>query len=104
MINEKGRVLVTNFFKWNDKNGCYTDENCNLEGIPRMTYDEAVKYFFGVMNADFYYSITDNILELPYEEVIRYAKEKSFYDVTYEKLKILINTDNPTIEFYKSLV
>ena len=33
----------------------YTDENCDLEEVPRMTYDDSVKYFFGVMNDDFYY-------------------------------------------------
>ena len=55
------------------------------------------------MNDDFYYSITDNIFELSYEEVIKYAKDNNFYDSTYEKLNLLIN-NKPTIEFYKSLV
>ena len=66
--------------------------------------EDAVKYFFGVINDDFYYSITDNIFELSYEEVIKYAKDNNFYDSTYEKLNLLINNDKPTIEFYKSLV
>ena len=61
-------------------------------------------YFFGVMNDDFYYNITDNIFELSYEEVIKYAKDNNFYDSTYEKLNLLINNDKPTIEFYKSLL
>ena len=42
-----------------------------------MTYDDSVKYFFGVMNDDFYYNITDNIFELSYEEVIKYAKDNN---------------------------
>ena len=69
-----------------------------------MTYDDSVKYLFGVMNDDFYYNITDNIFELSYEEVIKYAKDNNFYDSTYEKLNLLINNDKPTIEFYKSLL
>lgn len=69
-----------------------------------MTYKDAVKYFFGVMNDDFYYGITDNIFELSYDEVINYAKENNLHDSTYEKLKLLINNDKPTAEFYKSII
>ena len=97
-------MLVLDFLQWNDRNGCYTDKNCDLEDLPRMTYEDAVKYFFCVINDDFYYSITDNIFDLSYEEIINYAKENRFYEVTYEKLNLLINNDKPTIEFYKSLV
>ncbi len=50
-----------------------------------MTYEEAVKYFFGVLNDDFYYNIVDNIFELTYEETIKYAKNNEFYNNTYEK-------------------
>lgn len=45
-----------------------------------MTYENVVKYFFGVMNNDFYYGIADNIFELSYDEVIKYAKENNFID------------------------
>ena len=98
------RILVLDFLQWNDRNGWYTDKNCDLEDLPRMTYEDAVKYFFCVINDDFYYSITDNIFDLSYEEIIKYAKDNNFYETTYEKLNLLINNDNPTIEFYKSLV
>lgn len=54
-LKEKERRAITKFLQWNDKNGCYTDENCDIEGVERMTYDDAVKYFFVVMNEDFYY-------------------------------------------------
>ncbi|CUO06335.1 hypothetical protein [Clostridium disporicum] len=104
MENDIKRINLTQFLQWNDRNGCYTDENCDLEDLPRMTYEDAVKYFFCVINDDFYYSITDNIFDLSYEEIINYAKENRFYEITYEKLNLLINNDNPTIEFYKSLV
>ena len=66
--------------------------------------EDAVKYFFGVINDDFYYSIVDNIFELSYDEVIKYVKDNNLYDSTYEKLNLLINNDKPTVEFYKSLV
>lgn len=72
--------------------------------IPRITYKNFVKYFFSVRNNNFYYSITDNIFELSYDEVIKYVKDNNLYDSTYKKLNILINNDKPTKEFYKSLI
>ena len=66
MLMNSERNLLLQFLQWNDRNGCYTDENCDLEEVPRMTYEDAVKYFFGVMNDDFYYSIADNIFELSF--------------------------------------
>ncbi|MBB6625109.1 hypothetical protein H7E67_16950 [Clostridium gasigenes] len=101
---ERERIAIIEFPQWNDRNACYTDENCDLEEVPRMTYKDSVKYFFGVMNDDFYYNITDNIFELSYDEVIKYAKDNNFYNATYEKLITLINNENTTIEFYKSLI
>lgn len=98
------RSKIIKFLRWNDRNGCYTDEDCDLEEVTRMTYKDTVKYFFGVINDDFYYSVTDNIFELSYEEVIRYAKGNGFYDRTMDKLNKLINEDKPTIELYKSLI
>ena len=56
------RIKVTEFLQWNDRNGCYTDENCDLECISRMTYEESIKYFFCVINVDFYCRIVDNFL------------------------------------------
>ena len=53
---------IINFLQWNDKNGYYTDEICNLGYVFRLSLEESVKYFFGVINSDFYYSIVDNIL------------------------------------------
>lgn len=53
MVNiDKQRIKIVKFLQLNDRNSCYTDENCDLEDIPRMTYEEAVKYFFGVINND----------------------------------------------------
>lgn len=101
--NEKRR-LITEFLQWNDRNGCYTDENCDLENIPRMTYEEAKKYFFIVINQEFYYEITEDIAEFDYEEVIKYSKENKFYDNTKRKLSLLESNDIPTVEFYRSLI
>ncbi|HIG0357625.1 TPA: hypothetical protein ACX96U_002973 [Clostridium sporogenes] len=45
ILNENNmRVRITKFLQWNDRNDCYTDENCDLEEVPRMTYEEAIKY------------------------------------------------------------
>ncbi|EGS9998973.1 MAG: hypothetical protein E6Z74_08870 [Clostridium perfringens] len=56
------------------------------------------------LNDDFYYNIVDNIFELTYEEVIKYAKDNVFYNNTYEKLMLLVENENPTEEFYRSLI
>ena len=103
-LKEKERRAITKFLQWNDKNGCYTDENCDIEGVERMTYDDAVKYFFGVMNEDFYYNITDNIFELTYVDTIRYAKDNNLYDKTISKLNSLVNAENIDTVLYRSLL
>ncbi|CAI3246722.1 hypothetical protein CNEO2_890001 [Clostridium neonatale] len=69
-----------------------------------MTYEEAVKYFFGVINDDFYYSITDNIFELTYDEVIKHAKENNIYESTMNKLQVLINAKSVNDELYRSIL
>lgn len=104
MNQENDRKKIIQFLQWNDRNGCYTDKNCDLENVLRMSYEDAVKYFFSVINDDFYYSIADNIFELSYKEVIRYSKENGFYDKTMERLNKLINQEKRTVEFYKSLI
>lgn len=104
MSSDLDRIKITKFLQWNDRNGYYTDEECHLEEEPRMTYKEAVKYFFGVLNDDFYYNIVDNIFELTYEEAIKYAKDNGLYNNTYEKLMLLVENENPTEEFYISLI
>ena len=104
MNKEKERKNIINFLQWNDQNGCYTDENCDLEEVTRMTYEESVKYFFCVVNTDAYYELSDTMADLEYGEVIQYAKDNNFYNKTMEKLSKLINVDNPTIELYNSLV
>ncbi|WP_349399680.1 hypothetical protein [Clostridium perfringens] len=98
------RIRITKFLQWNDKNGYYIDEECDLEEQPRMTYEDAVKYFFGVLNDDFYYKIVDNIFELTYEKAIKYAEDNGFFNDTYEKLNLLLENENPTEEFYGSLI
>ena len=105
MKNELIRRKILNFLQWNDKNGYYTDERCDLEEVPRMTYEDSIKYFFGVLNEDFYCNLVDNIFELEYDEVIKYAKNNGFYEKTYKKLKLLINiNDFKGNLFYRNLL
>jgi hypothetical protein len=101
---KNNRIRITEFLQWNDRNGCYTDENCDIEGVERMSYEDSVKYFFGVMNEDFYYNITDNIFELTHEDVIKYAKENNLYDKTMSKLNSLVNAEIIDTKLYKSLL
>lgn len=69
-----------------------------------MSYEDAVKYFFGVINLEIYYSIADNIFELTYEEVIEYPKRFNIYDKTMYKLTHLFKQTNATKEFYRNLL
>ncbi|MTO10433.1 hypothetical protein GMB50_10590 [Turicibacter sanguinis] len=101
-MENREKILV--FLQWNDRHGCYTDENCQLEDVPKLTYEDAVKYFFGVINDEFYYSKVDNIFELTFEEVINYAKENNFYTKTIDKLDLLINSSAIDEGLYNKLI
>lgn len=87
---EEDRVIITKFLQWNDKNGSYTDENCDLEAIPRMTYEDSIRYFFIVINEDVYCNISKDVFDLPHNDIMGYAKEFGFYDKTINKLNILL--------------
>lgn len=103
-LKEKERIAITKFLQWQDINGSYADENSDIEGVPRMTYEDAVKCFFGVINSELYYSINDNIFELTYEEVIEYSKKFNVYNSKMHKLIQLFKKTNVTTEFYISLL
>ena len=45
MNNELKRENILQFLQWNDRHGCYTDENCDLEDVSRLSYNDAVKFF-----------------------------------------------------------
>ena len=104
MDKEKERKGIIEFLQWNDRNGCYTDENCDSEDVPRMTYEEAIKYFFGVVNDDVYNQISESMADIEYEQVISFAKQNGFYDETLDKLSKLISKTSYTVELYKSLL
>ncbi|MBU3144626.1 hypothetical protein [Clostridium sp. CF012] len=103
-LREKNRVAITSFLQWEDRNGSYTDKNSDIEGVKRMLYEDAIKYFFGVINSEIYFAIADNIFELTYEEVIKYSKEFNIYDKTMYKMRLLFKQNNNTKEFYRSLI
>lgn len=101
---ELDRLRILNFLQWNDRHRCYTDENCDSEGVNKLSYNDSVKFFFGVMNEDFYYSRVDNIFELSYDQVIEYTKQNGFYDSTMDKLQLLLQESVPNDNFYRSLI
>lgn len=103
-LREEERIAITKFLQWEDRNGSYTDENSDIENVNRMSYDDAVKYFFGVINTEIYYSITDNIFELTYNDVIQYSKKYNIYNKTMYKLAQLFKQTNATEEFYRGLL
>lgn len=103
-MNDLIRIRILDFLQWNDKNGYYTDEICDLENIPCLTIEDGIKFFFCVINSDFYYTIVDNIFELNFDEIIQYSREYGFYEKNCKKLNLLISNNNPNKDFYKSLI
>lgn len=104
LMNESKRLKIIDFLQWNDRHGCYSDENCDLEGVSKLSYDDAVNFFFGIINEDFYCSKVDNIFELSHDQTIEYAKQNGFYDITMEKLQLLLEEPSPNESFYRSLI
>ncbi|MBO3304606.1 hypothetical protein JJB75_16115 [Clostridium perfringens] len=99
------RKKILNFLQWNDKNGYYTDEICYMENIPKLSLKESIKFFFGVINSDFYYTIVDNIFELNFEETIYYAKNNNFYKETISKLNELLSYEKTNYNLlYRNLL
>ena len=46
------REEITQWLQWNDPNGVYTDENCDLECLPRMDLDDAVKMMGDALSSE----------------------------------------------------
>lgn len=101
---DKIRKNILNFLQWNDTNGSYTDKSRKSSGFNIMTFEESIKYFFGVINDDIYYSAADNIFELSFEEVILIAHKNKIYYQTCRKINSLINKIEPDHNFYKTLI
>ena len=38
------RQELIDWLEWNDPNGCYSDEDCDLEGLPRLTAGQLQDY------------------------------------------------------------
>lgn len=104
MNKEVERIKITEFLQWNDQNGCYIDENCDLEDIPRMSYEEAVKYFFSVVNEGKYNRLSESMADIEYEQAIQYAKDNNFYDSSIAKLSKLTGNIEQTLDIYKELI
>lgn len=106
-LNHYKKFIDTNkilyFLKWNDSNGIYTVEDRMREDFPLLTFENAVVLFYGVIYDDFFFSITDNVFELSYLEVINLAKKNGFFEDATIKLELLL-TQSSTESTYKSLV
>lgn len=98
------RIKILNFLKWNDKNGVYTDEDRFIEGIDLMTYEDAIKYFYGVVNDDIYYKEADNIFELTFEQVKDIAVKNNIVNSTENKLDMLLKAKNNLEDIYRKLI
>lgn len=101
---EKIRLSILEFLQWKNQYGEYVDAKRISEGMNIITYEEAVKHFFGLINADFYSKFVNNIIELTYEEVINTAIINKFYDTTVSKIDMLIGEEFPTEMFYEKIL
>jgi hypothetical protein len=41
-VDENDRDSLIAWLAWNDRNGLYTDDDCDAEGWPRMTLQDAL--------------------------------------------------------------
>ena len=98
------RLRLTEFLQWNDRNGCYTDENCIVEERPKLTYEDAIKYFIVVLNEDDYYSVVDNMFELTYDEVRKIAQNKGIYNKSIESLNQLLSESDVSEELFRKII
>lgn len=44
-VNMQDRDSLICWLEWNDRNGCYTDEDCDNEQIGRLTLESATELY-----------------------------------------------------------
>lgn len=102
-ISDKDREVILKFLQWNDKNGCFTDENCKEQGQKIFGKRDTQKMFFDVVNSDFLLGERyENPLRFTYAEVLWIAKGKNVYFSTITKLKMLL--ENNSEKTYQKII
>jgi len=51
-LDNMTRYEMINWLCWNDPNGCYADDECDAEGIPRLTVEIAKEIIVDQINRD----------------------------------------------------
>ena len=55
MLNEEvERQAIIGFLQWSDGDGCYTDEQCEIEGIKPLTLEDARTHFYRALYMEDY--------------------------------------------------
>lgn len=84
MLHRGTREEITRFLQEDDRNGCYTDSNCDIEGLPRMTYQDCaemlVRGLCQMYGKPETYDLEKMVLELPVEVFEVLAHEASCVD------------------------
>lgn len=44
------REQIIHWLQWNDSDGVYTDEDCYLEGMPMLSYEDALQLMKDAIN------------------------------------------------------
>lgn len=98
MITDNERKSILLFLQWNDKNGCYTDEECKQQGYKPFGKKDTIKLFFSTINKD----IIEDPLSYSYPEIISISKETNIYFSTILKLQLLLKA--PNCNTYKKII
>ncbi len=85
------RNKILNFLQWNDRNGSYTDSECELEGLEPLTLKQSIQMFtYTIGELDDWYEI--NITE-----------EFKKNPIIKKALQMLLTNDD-TIKTYRKVV
>lgn len=85
------RNKLINFLQWNDRNGCYTDTNCNIEGLEPLTLEEAFKRFIG--------ALTDDMENWESIDITKALEENILIEKAIELL-----SESDTVKTYKKII
>lgn len=102
MRNENVRIALTNFLQWNDRNGVYSDQECEILGIDNLTIEESIISFFYNMWIDIYSEYEESAFEIGLSKCVEIAQANNIFD----KGMALINqiVTDPSENTYRNVV
>lgn len=102
-LTKKEMDRLKEFLQWEDRNGCYTDENCEIEDMPILDEEGTLKYVIKVLNFEEFENSSKDIQEMEFEEIEEFLKSKELYEITIDKINTLKENDK-NITLYRKLI